>query len=136
MTPNQHLAAPGQKYPVLWLSSESGDGVEGSSLAAALNLDQAVFGQHVNRTEIRFTVEVPDEDTQSWYDYAATYGASPTTMRKLEKWPKRPEWWIPFERSIPSSEWVEIGQGGQGAWLPVLSPGSIDDEVQAAQLVD
>lgn len=124
MTPNQHLSMPGQVFPVLWLSSDSGEGRAGNTVAAALNLDQAVQGQHVNRTEIRFTVEVPDEEVRSWDDYAAEFGVSPTVMRRLQKWPKHPEWWIPFERSIPSDEWVEISQGGQGAWVPVFTPDS------------
>lgn len=121
MTPNPHLSAPGEKFPVLWLSSESGDGKGAATVAAGLNLDQAINRQLVNRTEIRFTVEVPDDEVVTWADYADFYGVLPKVIRKYAKWPRHSEWWVPFTRSIPAEEWVEISQGTGEVWNPMLA---------------
>lgn len=129
MTRNPHISVPGKEFPTLWFSTESGDGQVGATMAAGLNLDSAVQGRFLmNRTEIRITVEIPDGEIQMWEDYAAKYDVPKPVTRKLAKWPKRSDWWVAMERTVPAVEWVEIAQGGFGTWTPLLA---FDAEGQA-----
>ena len=127
MTPNPHLPRSSEKF-VLWLSKESGEERKGDTLAHALNLANPTLGIVVDRIEVRFTVEVPDEEVMEWDDYAKANGVSSSEIRRVAKWPLKSDLWVPFQRQIPASEWIEIGVG-RDTWAPMFTPdGTVSEE--------
>jgi len=94
---------------VVWLTDRDGLTTNRDTLRAGCALSSGSFSiLSVDKTVVRFTVEVPDEDVMRWEDFAKEHGISRRWQRILEKWPRRPNWWFVVQRPIGSEEWVEV----------------------------
>lgn len=136
MTPDP-FAPPvdGEKWPVLWLSSEGGEEITSDSVRAGLYLDGAhkmgVMGVLVkqDKTEIRIEVRPDFSHMMRWSDWAKATGTAERTIRQMGKWPIHSEWWWVSQREIPQSQWVDIAvRNEEGAWVPMFSAPTVLDE--------
>lgn len=123
MTPNPFTPQSVGLQPVVWLTHQDGVERPGDTLVHGLNLAGAVQGFLMDRIEVRFTVDVPDADVMSWDTYCEAFAVDARTRRQLAKWPCHPDWWHLVRRSIPSTEWLEIGVG-RNDWEPMFDPQS------------
>jgi hypothetical protein len=121
MTPNPYTPKEIGVQPVLWLTNQDGVAYYGDTLAHGLGLSGSTLGVQVDRLEVQFVVEVPDDEVVSWEDYCDYYDVSSVMRRRAAKWPSKSEWWVPFLRSVPSSEWVMVGVG-RDKWTPMFAP--------------
>lgn len=122
MTANPFTPKEYGKAPVVWLTDQDGSVRSGDTLCHGLNLAQHQLGRAVDRIEVRFTVDVPRDEVLDWEQFCEQAFVPKRTMRKMDKWPLRPQWWYAISRSIPHTEWVEIGVG-RDAWTPMFAPG-------------
>ena len=63
-------------------------------------------GSAVDKTEIRFAVDVPGREAHRWRDWSASRGIDPNWARYLAM-PGSGSWYV-VERPVPMSEWAEI----------------------------
>jgi hypothetical protein len=63
-------------------------------------------GSAANKTEIRFTVDVPGREAHRWTEWSARRGIDPKWAQALTL-PGFSSWYV-VERPVPVSEWVGI----------------------------
>ena len=73
-------------------------------------------GSNVDKTEIRFTVELDRRAVHKWFSWAKARGSSQQAMDVMAKGGGAGSWRV-VERPIPSSEWVEVRNMRTGAVL-------------------
>lgn len=61
----------------------------------------------VDKTEVRFTVEVPKRDVYRWWDWAARRGIDQKWARQLAAVGGSRTWWV-IERPVTGDEWIEV----------------------------
>lgn len=121
MTPSPWTPREIGVVPALWLTTEDGVSHYGDTLAHGLGLAGATLGVQVDRIEVQFKVDVPEDVVSSWDEYCDFYGVSSIMRRKAAKWPSNSSWWVPCFRSIKSDEWLSVGIG-RNEWKPMFAP--------------
>jgi len=109
--PNKSMEPTGEHAgpDVVWLTNQDGTQTNRDTLRAGCVLSAGSFSVlSVDKTVVRFTVDVPDDEVLRWADFAKAQGIHKRWQRVLEKWPAKPNWWFLIERPVPSGEWVEI----------------------------
>lgn len=69
--------------------------------------DIAVETSAADKTAVRFTVEIPDDEAHPWIPWSRKRGIKPKWRRAMERG-RRPEAWYVVERPIPSREWIAV----------------------------
>lgn len=69
----------------------------------------SLSGSRLDKSEVRFTVDVPHDELWSWRMFTSKYDVDPHWRRTLER--LDPGWrtWRMIFRDVPKSEWVSIG---------------------------
>ncbi len=65
-------------------------------------------GSSVDKLAVRFTVELPKRLVHKWQPWALAHGSSTQTIESLISTGGGASSWRVYERSVPSSEWVEV----------------------------
>lgn len=94
---------------VVWLTDHDGTKTNRDTLRAGCVLSSGPLSViAVDKTVVRFTVDVPDEEVTRWSDFADEHGMHKRWRKIIEKWPAKPNWWYVVERPIGLDEWVEV----------------------------
>lgn len=135
MTPDPYAPGP-EPWPVVWLSSQSGDGLTADSVKAGLSLDVARFVStgvivRQDKSEIRIEVQPDLSHMMPWLTWAGAVGVPEKIQRSLQKWPLHADWWWVSQAQIPQSQWVQISvRDADGVWTPMFeAPEVIEDPV-------
>lgn len=107
---------------VVWLTSDPAPTAESHGLA----------GSKSDKTAVRFTIDVPDDEVQEWIPWSRKRNITKVWAADLESG-KRPDQWFVVERPITNDEWraVEISavheatsgeKPGTKPWLSTEQP--------------
>jgi hypothetical protein len=69
----------------------------------------------LTRSEIRFTVDIPEQDVQHWRSWARQHGMATADLDHVAIY-RKPRWYV-SERPIPSAQWTEVAWSCNGRSL-------------------
>ena len=75
-------------------------------------------GSAVDKTAIRFTVDIPDRDVHRWSEWARRRGIDQKWMRALASTGGSASWYV-VERVVSAGEWIEIMDVATGLLTPM-----------------
>jgi len=112
---------------VVWLTDKDSTTCNRDTLRAGLKLVSVMpVPAQIDKSVIRFMVEVPDDEVVTWEPFAKEHGIHSRWKRTLEKNYARPRWWFLVQRPIPSEEWRRIeatyGECDPCEYAPDLEP--------------
>lgn len=118
-TTESNIGSPFPQWPptgehvgpdVVWLTSEPSPGKSAAGLRYTVEQAKAIraAGYSVpDKTQIRLTIEVPDEEPLRWRDFAREHGINRKWKRALEKDARPDTWWV-LPRLVLYDEIVEV----------------------------
>ena len=71
-------------------------------------------GAPVDKTAVRFTVDVPKREAQRWRGWATRRGIDPRWLKNIAASGGSGRWYV-IERPVPRAEWIEIVHTATGA---------------------
>lgn len=108
------------RRPVVWLTERDYVGGPPPHLVGRSSDSDGRPGPPVDKSAVRFTVNVPSSDAFRYDWWAKRRGVTDRWIQLLERAGGEPAsaWWI-VPRDIPHSEWIAIEvRDGHGGWKP------------------
>lgn len=90
-------------------------------------------GCSVDKTEVRFIVDVPGGEVQKWWTWARRRGIEPRWAKGLAAAGGSASWYV-IERPVPVAEWRNVTNVRTGAVLEVSSVTSVPAAFRGANL--